>query len=44
MNNNNILISKERNTTNKNTKKFTPIESYKPTGNLIYNDSLFNNN
>jgi hypothetical protein len=41
---NNILISKENNTTNKNTKKFTPIESYKPTGNLIYNESLFQNN
>ena len=29
--------------TNKNSKKFTPIESYKPTGNLIYDESLFRN-
>ena len=43
-NSNHILISKENNITNKNTKKFTPIESYKPTGNLIYNESLFQNN
>lgn len=31
------------NTNNKNSKKFTPIESYKPTGNLIYDESLFRN-
>ena len=31
------------NANNKNSKKFTPIESYKPTGNLIYDESLFRN-
>ena len=25
-----------------NQKKFTPIRSYKPSGNLIYNDELLN--
>ena len=25
-----------------NTKEYTPIKSYKPAGNLIYNDSMLN--
>ena len=34
--------SNKQNTNNSQSKKFTPINSYKPTGNLIYNNDLLN--
>jgi hypothetical protein len=41
---NNLLLNKPKQTnTNNNDKKYTPITSYKPTGNFIYNkDQLLN--
>jgi hypothetical protein len=37
-----VLKIKEPTSKQANQKKFTPIRSYKPSGNLIYNDDLLN--
>jgi hypothetical protein len=34
--------SRNSSSANKNKKNYTPINSYKPQGNLIYNDDLLN--
>jgi len=38
----NEMITAPDKTTKPNTKEYTPIKSYKPVGNLIYNDSMLN--
>ena len=41
--NNNLFLNKPKQTSTNNDKKYTPINSYKPTGNFIYNkDQLLN--
>jgi hypothetical protein len=37
-----VFKTKEPNAKQSNQKKFTPIRSYKPSGNLIYNEDLLN--
>jgi hypothetical protein len=37
-----VFKTKEPSTKQSNQKKFTPIRSYKPSGNLIYNEDLLN--
>jgi hypothetical protein len=40
---NNLLLNKPKQPNTNNDKKYTPINSYKPTGNFIYNkDQLLN--
>ena len=46
-NNLNELIFNNKDTTNsvaisKNNKKYTPIQSYKPSGNLVYSEKILN--
>ena len=38
----NVMIAASDKITKLNTKEYTPIKSYKPVGNLIYNDSMLN--
>ena len=40
---NNLMLKKRNNSTPVENKKFTSIEQYKPTGNLIYNEDLLVN-
>ena len=38
---NSKLMSDKQNTLHKNGKQYTPIDKYKPTGNLVYNPEMF---
>jgi hypothetical protein len=35
------LLNEKQNTNQKEQKQFTPIGQYKPTGNLVYNNEMF---
>ena len=39
---NNLLLNKPKQNTNNNDKKYTPINSYKPSGKLVYSEDLLN--
>lgn len=42
-NNDKLILNLNNETKEKTKKEYTPIKNYKPSGNLIYDDNLFNN-